>query len=342
MSDRFDDLLSGVVDTATDAAREPGAAAARKRGRQRRNHKRLAASTLSVVLLGAIGGVAAVSVHNTNGVPAAHVTGTAVATSAPATPSPTVTVTSSPSSTPTTGASSPSSTAGSTTATSGASTTVVNPAQYVANAWLNASQMPLALPGYTDWQLNSNVNGTRIGGEVFANPVSQSPTWCMDMGMGGLSGLSDGLKGSQIEMFSGSNRDKIRTDGIIPADTFQSALFYQNAADAEAAMNGLAADFATCKNQVTALDPTTGTNLVGSIEQTANQTDAQCWSVLAVPATHANPGTLDHDCFVSSGSIVELVNIEVNEDSSFNTQSFTATDTALIPELRQALQAYQN
>ena len=64
MSEHFDDLLSGVVDAASSAAREPGAAAARKRGRQRRVRQRVASSALTVAVLGGAGGVAAVSLNH--------------------------------------------------------------------------------------------------------------------------------------------------------------------------------------------------------------------------------------------------------------------------------------
>jgi hypothetical protein len=323
MSDRFDDLLPGVVDAAARAAREPGAAAARKRGRERRTRRRLAGGALSLALLGVISGVAAVSVHGPDALPAAHASDTALATASPTTPSPTPTGPS---------------TATQSTVTPGAPVTAPNPDSYVAGAWLSASHMPLELPGYTDWQPVTNAEGIRVGGAVFATTPGQTPISCMDIGMGRISSLTNGLEGGQVQRFSSPNNDKIRTDGTIPAYTDQAVLLYPTTADADAAMNGLAASFATCKNQVTATDPTTGNQLTGTIERTANQSDAQCWSVLALTAS--GPGILDHDCFVHSGTTIEEVSIEINEVPSFSTQNFTATDTTLIPALQHDLQQY--
>jgi hypothetical protein len=127
MPDPFEDLLSGLVDSAANAAREPGAEAAKKRGRQRRNRRRVAASTLSVALLGVLGGVAALNVPGSNGSPAAPDTGTHSAvpvTSAPSTtpftvltPSPAITV-------PSTRAAAPPSTQGSATGSESPNVTV--------------------------------------------------------------------------------------------------------------------------------------------------------------------------------------------------------------------------
>jgi hypothetical protein len=255
MSERFDDLLSGVVDSAGRAAREPGADAARKRGRQRRNRQRVAASTLSVALLGVAGGVAAVNVHGSNGVPTAPVTGThsvVPVTSGPYSASPSATSSSAPTSTPTATTGSGSSTATarvSSSAASHASSSVsVDPDQYVAGAWLSAGQMPLYAANVTMWQ-STTAAGTRVGGEVYADPAKQASTWCTDFGRGGLASLQPGLLGGQIEMFDASNSDQILANGVIPATTFQSALFYPNAADAVAAMDGLASSFARVRRR---------------------------------------------------------------------------------------------
>jgi hypothetical protein len=91
------------------------------------------------------------------------------------------------------------------------------------------------------------------------------------------------------------------------------------------------------------VDPSTGVKLVGSIQQTLAQGDAQCWSVLAVPDSgKQSPGRLDHDCFVRSGDIVEEFNVEVNEDSSFSSLSFSQTDKTVVAELRTVLEEYHS
>lgn len=221
-----------------------------------------------------------------------------------------------------------------------AATGLPNPGQYVAAAWLSSAQMPLYTANVTMWQVSADTVGTRIGGEVFADPASQALVQCTDTWMGEIPGLRSGLRGEQIESFGGPNSDKIWSNGVIPAGTWQSALFYRNATDAAQAMDGLAADFASCKSQVTAVDPTTGQSLAGSTRQTLARDEAECWSVLAVPADGQHPGTLDHDCFVRSGSMIEEVNVEVNEVPSLATLDFTHTDTTVVAELEQVLQKY--
>lgn len=333
MSERFDDLLSGAVDSASRAAHEPGAAAARNRGRQRRNRRRLAASTLSLALLGAVGTVAAVSVHGTpNALPAAHASNSAAVTasaapSAPASPDASASLDSSP--------------ATSATATATKSALVVSPNTYVPAAWLSPQQMPLYQPGMVDWTYDTYNYGTHLSGHVYKSDLSHLENWCSETltVAGSLTSLEHGLAGAQYQSFTGSNSDGILPNRTIPAFTVQVAYFYPNAADATAAMNGLAGDFAGCATHTTGVNPSTGMHLTGSAEQTAVQPDAQCWSVLAA-STQRGADFLDHDCFVQSGNVIEEVHLEDNEVVSFSTQSFTATDAGLIPALRQALAAY--
>lgn len=179
MSERFDDLLSGAADFAAGAAREPGASAARERGRKRRNHQRLAASALSLALLGGVGGIAAVSVGHGGGTPVANSTASTSPTvsvwpSVSASPSTKPTSSATPSmtgtrTTPTGSASAPAATttkSGSSAGTSQSPPTVTDPATYVAGAWLAASRMPLAQPGVTTWTTDSNGVGTKLGSSV--------------------------------------------------------------------------------------------------------------------------------------------------------------------------------
>lgn len=219
------------------------------------------------------------------------------------------------------------------------SQSTVDPNTYVAAAWLNAQQIPLAQAGVTDWVLQSSVTGTHIGGEVLATTPAQSATWCTDLGIGGLGSLTPGLVGGQLEMFDGSNSDKILPNGAIPAYAHQATLFYGDTAEASAAWNGLAASFGACAKQITGVDPTTGQYIVGSARQTLSQPNAECWSVLADNKAGTS-GSIDHDCFVRSGSLIEELNVEEHQVSSFATQSFTSIDATLVPQLQAALADY--
>ena len=138
MSEDFDELLSGAVDSAANAARKPGAAVARKRGGQRRTRQRLAASTLAIALLGGVGSVAAVSLGHTARTPVVSATGTASVPPSPTGsastgPSPSLSSTPSTSSSPTGSPNSTSTSSGTTGPTGSTSAT---------ETWLTASQVP--------------------------------------------------------------------------------------------------------------------------------------------------------------------------------------------------------
>ncbi len=356
MSDRFEDLLSAVSDSAAGAAREPGAAAARKRGHERRNRRRLAASTLSLALLGGIGVAAATTVHGSPKVPTASSTSTATP-SLPASPSPAGSPSASPSQSPTatntgtptastsTSPSAPPSTPASSMSSSAASGVVVvaSPGAYVAGAWLSVEQLPLYEAGVTDWVDDGYNEGSHLGGYVYLAPSGSPRNWCDDVMSysGNLTSLESGLTGTQYQGFTGPNGDKILANGTIPYLAAQDAYFYGDAAEARSAMEGLAGDFASCAAKLTGTDPTTDGYIVGSTEQTLAQSGAQCWSLLGTGKTPtANGGSVDHDCFVQSGNVIEEVHLLINQDGSFATQSFTAIDSTLVPELQHDLRAY--
>lgn len=204
--------------------------------------------------------------------------------------------------------------------------------------------MPLYQAGSTTWAYDSYNYGTHLGGHVYLSPTTHITDWCSDVLTisGNLSSLENGLTGSQYQAFTGPDTNKILPNGTIPAYSLQAAYFYPDAAAATAAFNGLAGDFATCATKATGVDPSTGTNLTGTTQQTLSQNDARCWSLLAAGkgTKSANAGTLDHDCFVHSGTVIEEVHLEDNEDGSFTTQSFTAADAGLVPLLQQDLRAY--
>ncbi len=128
MSKDFDTTLSDTIDLAAGAAQTAGASAARARGRKRTMHKRIAVSTMSLVLV-AVGATVAFKVASSTGGGTPQVTATnpnVTATSSPSTPSP---------STSSRTSSSPSSSSPATTG---------DPHQVVEAAWLTAGQLPFA------------------------------------------------------------------------------------------------------------------------------------------------------------------------------------------------------
>ncbi|MBR7835318.1 hypothetical protein KDL01_18740, partial [Actinospica durhamensis] len=149
MSENFDELLSGVVDSAGGAARKPGAEAARKRGRQRRSRQRLAASALTVAVLGGAGTVAAFSLQyngSSGKVPAADSSRSAVATVTSASPSPSPSFSAStaptaPTTSPTTGVATASTTTSAPTTSSPSTSQTLWSA--LPTGWLSPSQVPL-------------------------------------------------------------------------------------------------------------------------------------------------------------------------------------------------------
>ena len=215
------------------------------------------------------------------------------------------------------------------------------PGKYVPAAWLTAGQMPLAQPGVTTWVPTGGA-GTKLGGDVYEASLPQVMA-CDSLGIGGAlaAGLGKNLAGTQYDTYDGSNSDKILPSGAIPAYADQYALFYANSTQASAAMKGLAADYASCAHEVTGIDPTTGGQLVGSDASTVNQGSVQCWSLLSAPVSGpAGNATVDHLCFVQSGSVIGIAGVSANEVSTLSTICFGPVDSATISSLHHALSAY--
>lgn len=216
------------------------------------------------------------------------------------------------------------------------------PGTYISAAWLASGQMPLAQPGAITWDAAAGV-GDKLGGDVYAASLPQIMA-CDSLGLGGAlaSGLGQSLTGTQYDTYQASNSDKIMPNGAIPAYAEQYALFYSNSAQASAAMNGLAADYASCAHEITGTDPSTGAQLVGSDAATVEQSSAQCWSVLSAGASGAGTATVDHTCFVRSGSVIAAVTVSVNQVGTLSTVDFGAVDQTTVSELRQSLNAYNS
>jgi hypothetical protein len=232
-------------------------------------------------------------------------------------------------------------TAPATSAASAAQSGVPAPGTYVPAAWLTPGHMPLAQPGVTVWDPAGGV-GMKLGGDVYAASLPQVMA-CNNLGTGAAlaAGLGHDLAGTQYDTYQASNSDKILPNGAIPAYAAQYALFYANSAQASAAMKNLSADYASCAREVTGIDPTTGGRLVGSDDSTLNQVSAQCWSLLAAGVSGgAGNGTIDHTCFVQSGSVIGAATVSVNEVGTLSTMNFGAVDPTTVSGLRQSLGAY--
>lgn len=159
---------------------------------------------------------------------------------------------------------------------SGQSTsTAPNPDVVVPAAWLSASQLPFAADG--DYQ-PTEATGSQLGDSV---ALDRPPIEFCDEDITGtaLSALGDGAAGQQLrEFFSQGN--VLHVGQAIAGYPAQQLLFYPDAAAAQSAWEALPADFASCKQQMTAVDPTSGTSLTGWVQQTVAESDAACWSTL--------------------------------------------------------------
>jgi hypothetical protein len=340
VSKDFDTTLSDAIDLAAAAARTEGAHAARIRGRKRAVRKRIAVTTTTFVLAAVCVTVAVkASASNDRGTPTAPV-------SASTSPSPSFSATPSASAAPSTHPSGTSSAHPLTSAPSGSapSVTAPSPGRYAAGAWLSPTQLPFARAGYTIWDHQAGV-GALLGGSAYGQTVQQykDSDTCSAVAPGYAlgDGLSEGLSGDQVQVFLSSNSGQAWPDGTIPASAAQYALFYPNATAAAAAMNGLSADYAACKTEVSGTDPSTGETLAGSVAQTVSDGSAQCWSLLAAqPNGTAASGTVDHACFVRSGAMIGEVRVSINQVGSLSTVSFSSSDAAVVAELEQDLAAY--
>lgn len=353
MSEHFDEMLDGLVETAARSASPPGAEAARRRGRQRRNRQRLAASALSLALMGGAGGIAAVSLGGgPQHAPTAAYTATPsasarvpiVTSSAPsptgsASPSGSATHTAPPASTATTGAPSSNSAPAGGSQNTPAGT---NPDVLVPAAWLSAAQMPFGSGAGGSWQAQNETpvgDSTALGDSVYetGSPVE----FCTELTGGtGLTPLGDGAS-EQVRQFDGEGSFSVGGQAI-PAYATQQILFYRNSSAAQSAWDSLSSDFNACAQQMTATSPTTGTSQYGPVQQTLDQGDAQCWSTLSTGTStpSSTDGILLHWCFVRSGNLITAADVDVHQDGSFSVVGFGSVDPGLVSALGQALAVY--
>jgi hypothetical protein len=327
MSENFDGALARIAGSAAEAAGQPGAAAARKRGRQRTVRRRAAASALSLALIGGGAGIAAAAIHPGGPKPMVAASGTPSTSSSPA-----------PTSTPSTAPTTPGGTA------STATGIAPNPGQYVAGAWLSAQQEPFGTT--VDWQAAADLEGSRIGAEVFeiTDPASlahQSGIACQAADFPGAQAAA------QYQMFDGpGNENTVQGNSslggsTIAANAYQNIFFYPNATSADTGWGALLSDFSQCAQHETGTDPTTGEHITGKTQRTTSQSDAECWSNLILVTADPGASSIEHGCFIRHGDLIEVAGVSVNGDSSFSTVDFGAGDAGTLQAMRQTLSVYQ-
>jgi hypothetical protein len=329
MTERFDDFLAELVNSATDAAAAPGSAAARARGKQRRNRHRLAASTLALVLLAGVGGVAANAFGDNGGAPVQ------VGRSSPATatPSPTGVASTPPSIPP---ATPPAPTVHPSTAnpTTGS---VPSPSTIVPGAWIPEHDLPYA--NQVAWTEYGDTVEVHPGGSLAGIPVDETDL-CE------LTGMAAGMTGSQTDAFAGPDNGGYVTNTpasqVYGAITSQRAYFYSSSAAATAAWGTLPADYAVCATQ-NGYDPTTGVTHVSTMQRTLDQSHDQCWTDRIEASGASGGGSLTLTCFVRSGSLIGIVYTalhQFNQNADFSAIDASAYNTSTTHSLQAALAAY--
>lgn len=331
MAENFDDLLSGVVDTASGAAREPGAAAARKRGHQRRTRRRITASTLSLALLGVVGGVAATALpgQGTNGIQTAHATASiSPAPSVPASPSPTPSASAS--------ASAPQSTTGTPSTAKTGSSTVTSPPDprtYVAGAWLSLGQ--LFYGNEITWK-SAGYDGTVLAGNVAYSPADK----IYAAGMCLHSELASQVLGEQISLYTPPTYEMPLPGNraALVSSSDQQTYFYANAGAVDDVWSTLASGFQACAHSETGGTGSQATT--GMVRQTVDQTDAECWENLVHTYSTQVMPEIYLTCLAKSGTVIGETTIELKQVNSFSTLDAVPLEQSEAAALEAALQAY--
>jgi hypothetical protein len=315
MSEDFDELLSGAVDSAANAAHKPGASVARERGRQRRTRRRLAASTLAIVLLGGAGSVAAVSLGHNSRTPTVSVTGTPTPSPSPtgsASTSPSPSLSPSPSGSPSlTQSSNLGGSASTGTSTSSGTTASTSPPP-ATETWLSPSQVPL--DSAMNWTTGTTVDCT--GSLVFeafypggcsehtTDPGSPHPATEMDTRFFSSSGVPTTVATAGGEWIPSA------------AGAVQTFYTYPNAADAQSAYQYFTQQIRGEDSQVGG-NANTGFPLVSTTTVTAQTDDG-----LAIDHTfrdsHGTPVEVDgnasgysdfHFFFVVKDDLLDVIQI---------------------------------
>ena len=277
MPESFNALLSEIAETASSAVHPAGPAVARRRGHQLAVRRRVAASVMSVVLLGGAGGLALALTGNHSTQPAPLTrsgTPTPSASSAPSSPS----ASASPSSSPTASASASTAPAGAT----GDLNTIVP------GAWTPMSQFPFSS---LKWKAN------------MSQPVihTMERQWFYSCyGPGTLAHL--GASGYQEMTYTAT-----LTGVYSSAD---QVMYYFTSTDAAAqALATIRNDYANCPELTTG---TNGVAMTGALHLTEQLDGSYAWlhtyrTANGSPGSPADLASDNHEFFVQRGNVVEAV-----------------------------------
>jgi hypothetical protein len=281
MSENFDNLLSGIAQSAAASARAAGPAAARGRGRQRAVRRRATASVLSVALLAAAG-VAGVYTATHAGTPAP------VTHSGTPTPTPTVSSSAVPAPPNPTGAhEAPASPTAA--AVTGDLHTIVP------RAWTPAEQFPFF--SSEQWQASSAQPGTFTADRQWFYSCRTHST---------LTHL--GALGYQEKMYTSHESGDHEAGAAAEAD--QVLFFFPSTAAAQQALSTVEDDYAHCHELTTGVS---GDSIKGTVQQTEQLDGGYAWLHSYTTANGDAPGdpadiaALNHEYFVQRGDVVELV-----------------------------------
>lgn len=299
MSDRFDDLLSAVADSAGSAANKPGAAAARQRGGQRRTRQRMAGSALAVVLLGGVGSIAAVSLNHSSQTPASGATG--IATSAPSA-APTTSGPVRPSQT------TPTPPPGSTTGAPTSSDTGANKAwPGIPHGWLPPSQVPLNNTlRWTGGSASTVQNGTVILTELpFLYP-------CENSGYNRIVGTAHGFAMNSFTATADTSPGPF--DGGPAAS--QSYVLFASASAAQDAYQSIQHDVAVCTGSGAIVSANTNRPMTSVATTTATTATSFAYTYIlrddqGTPAQeNGNYYASDYHAYVlRNGNLLEIVSL---------------------------------
>ena len=323
MSKDFDTTLSDTIDLAAGAAQTAGASAARIRGRQRTMRKRIAVSTMSLVVVAVGTTVAFKATSSTGGsaplIPANSPSPTA-SPSSTAGPSPTGSPNSSPTGSPVTSPTgSPSASAsGSTTATSGSQT------------WLTPAQVPF--DSIMNWTAGSPNHC--IGSMVF---ISIYPGGCNEHNDPGGAHVARDM---DTVIFK-STGAPTGNGAWAPPAADQTFYTYANTADAQSALQSITHDILNEDAQFDrAIDPNTNRPIVSTTTVTA-QTAGSMAIDHKLRDDRGTPGQVTgnasessdvHYFFAVKGDVLEVLEIQGGPSISD-----TTNDTAILQTVVNAL-----
>jgi hypothetical protein len=302
MSDRFDDLLSAVADSAGSAANKPGATAARKRGGQRRTRQRMAGSALAVILLGGVGSIAAVSLNHGGQTPASGATGTA--TSSPSAIPTTSTPMSPPQSTPVPPLTPPPP-PNSTTGAPNSSNT--GPWAALPHGWLPPAQVPLDNTlRWTGGSAATAQSGTSLLTELpFLYP-------CENNGYNSIPGAAHGFAMNSFSATADTSAGPF--DGGPTAD--QSYVLFASASAAQYAYQTIRLDVGLCTGSGAITSANTNRPMTSVATTTATTATGFAYTFIlrddqGTPAQeNGNYGASDYHTYViRSGNLLEIVSL---------------------------------